>query len=298
MKNPHKTHRERDYGPQQAKGFQQVLTEFILREFPRLGGPWVVKHFVAKIMALLEEHFLLREHLQPGQTVWMAVAADERPGYRKSMRQTRQVPVVLTLVNQEDIAALKQGAAHHQILQEAVARVTYEAYQQGGVLSLVDLGLLFSRSPYAVRRAIRPYEERTQQVLPRRGTVHDLGMTVSHKRLICYKAFVEAKTTPTIALETFHSPEAVDRYLLDFARVFLAVHKRGLSPKDTAFTIGRSLRLVNTYLDLIQEFGLAEPQITARVPVDLFKFTNQDLGENERREKATCRSLAPVSSKG
>ena len=147
-------------------------------------------------MALLEEHFLLREHLQPGQTVWMAVAADERPGYRKSMRQTRQVPVVLTLVNQEDITALKQGAAHQQVLQEAVARVTHEAYQQGGVLSLVDLGLLFARSPNAVREAMILYEERTQQVLPRRGTVHDLGMTVSHKRLICYKAFVEAKNHP------------------------------------------------------------------------------------------------------
>lgn len=288
MKYPQKTHRERDYGPQQDKGFQAALSEFILREFPRLGGPWVVDHFVTKIMTLIQEHFLLRDRLQPGQTVWMAVAVDERPAYHKSMRQTRQVPVVLTLVNQDDIAALKQGVAHQRVLQEAIARVTHEACEQGGVLSLVDLGLLFARTTKAVRGAVKAYEERTQQVLPRRGTLHDLGMTVTHKRQICHKAFVQGKTTPTIALETYHSPDAVDRYLLDFARVFLAVHKRGLSPEDTAFTIGRSLRLVKTYLDLIQEFGLAEPQVTDRVPVELLKFDNQDLNENERREKATC----------
>jgi hypothetical protein len=44
------------------------------------------------------------------------------------MRQTRQVPVVLTLVNQKDIAALKQGVSYQQVLQEAIARVTHEAY--------------------------------------------------------------------------------------------------------------------------------------------------------------------------
>jgi hypothetical protein len=258
----------------------------------------VVEHFVAKIVSLIKEHYLLRDRLQPGQTVWMAVAVDERPAFRKSMRQTRQVPVVLTLVNQKDIAALKQGVSYQQVLQEAIARVTHEAYAQGGVLSLVDLGLLFVRSDTAIRGAIRPYEERTQQVLPRRGTVHDLGMTVSHKRIICYKAFVQGKTTPAIALETAHSPDAVDRYLLDFARVFFAVYKRGMSPEETAFTINRGVRLVKTYLDLIHEFGLAEPQITARVPDELFMIESNNLPENERREKATCRSLAPVSSKG
>jgi len=98
------------YAPQEAKTFQHVLCEFILREFPRLGGPWVVGHFVDKLMALLNEHYLLRDRIQPGQTVWMAVAVDETPGYGKLMSHTRQVPVVLTLVNQADIAALRKGA--------------------------------------------------------------------------------------------------------------------------------------------------------------------------------------------
>lgn len=274
MISPQKTHREREYGPQQGKTFQHTLCAFLLREFPRLGGPWVVEHFVAKMMSLIEEYYLLRDRLQPGQTVWIAVDVDEKPAYRKSMSQTRQTPVIVTLINQEDIAELKQGASYQQILRKAIARVTQQAYQQGGVLSLADLSLLFARSPQMIAKQIKDYERETGQQLPRRGTVHDLGRTLSHKRTICYKAFVEGKTTPTIARETYHTPEAVDRYLLDFARVYLAVQKRKLSPEETAFTIGRPVDLVKQYVTLIREFGLSEDQVADRVPDEL--LTNRE----------------------
>jgi hypothetical protein len=271
---PEKTHREREYGPQEAKTLQHTLYEFILREFPRLGGPWVIEHFVSKIMSLIDEYYLLRDRLQPGQTVWIGVDVDEKPAYRKSMSQTRQTPVVLTLTNQADIAELKKGASYQQILRKALARVTREAYQQGGVLGLTDLGLLFARSSQAIAKQIQDYEHETGEQLPRRGTVHDLGRTLSHKRTICYKAFVEGKTTPTIARETYHTPKAVDRYLLDFARVYLAVHKRKLSPEETAFTIGRPVDLVKQYVTLIQEFGLSEDQVADRMPDEL--LTNRE----------------------
>jgi hypothetical protein len=273
---PGRTHRERDYAPQEVKTFQHTVSEFILREFPRLGGPWVVGHFVTKLSALLEQHFVLRDRLQPGQTVWMAVSVDEKPGYHKSMSQTRQVPVLLTLTCQGDIAALKKGTPHAQVLRRAIARVAQEAYQQGGVLSLTDLGLLFARSPSTIAKHVRRHEQESGQQVPRRGTVHDIGRTVTHKRTICYKAFVEGKTTPTIARETYHSPEAVDHYLLDFARVFLAVHKRNLSPEDTAFTIGRPLSLVEAYLALIEEFGLSETQVSNRVSTELLTNDEQE----------------------
>jgi hypothetical protein len=158
MMRSNKPWREVVYAPQAAKTFQHVLTEFILREFPRLGGPWVVGHFVDKLMALLEEHYLLRDRIQPGQTVWMAVAIDETPGYGKLMNNTRQVPVVLTLVNQADIAALRKGDGRRRVLRQAIARVAREAYAQGGVLTQVDLELLFARSRTAIGYLISQYE--------------------------------------------------------------------------------------------------------------------------------------------
>lgn len=264
------------YAPQEAKTFQHVLSEFILREFPRLGGPWVVGHFVDKLMALLDEHYLLRDRIQPGQTVWMAVAIDETPGYGKLMSNTRQVPVVLTLVNQADIAALRNGASRLEVLRQAIARVAREAYAQGGVLTQVDLELFFARSRSNISHLITQYEKETKDVVPRRGTVHDMGRAPTHKRIICYKAFVEGKPTHVIARETYHTPFAVDHYLLDFARVFFAVHRRGLSPEEAAFTLGRSLNLVKTYIALIDEFALSESQITDRIPNELSKHNHQE----------------------
>lgn len=276
MMRTNKPWQEVVYAPQEAKTFQHVLSEFILREFPRLGGPWVVGHFVDKLMALLDEHYLLRDRIQPGQTVWMAVAVDETPGYGKLMSNTRQVPVVLTLVNQADIAALRKGAGRPPVLRQAIARVAREAYAQGGVLTQVDLELLFARSRSNISYLITQHEKETKQVVPRRGTVHDMGRAPTHKRIICYKAFVEGKLTHVIARETCHTPFAVDHYLLDFARVYFAVHRRSLSSEEAAFTLGRSLSLVKTYLALIDEFGLSESQIADRVSTELLTSNEQE----------------------
>ena len=276
MIRPEKSYQELLYGPQEAKTFRNVVTQFILREFPRLGGPWVVGHFVDKLLALFDEHHLWRDRIQPGQTTWMAVAADETAGYRKPMSKTRQVPVVLTLIHPSDIASFRQGTPRHEVLRHAVARAAREAYAQGGVLTVVDLCLLFARSRSTISTQIRRYEEETQQVVPRRGTVHDMGGSFSHKRIICYKAFVEGKPTHIIAQETYHTPLAVDNYLLDFARVNFAVHQRGLSPEETAFALGRSLKLVMTYLHLIEEFGLSKRQITERLSIELLTSDGQE----------------------
>ncbi|PXF53697.1 MAG: hypothetical protein C4B56_02175, partial [Candidatus Methanophagaceae archaeon] len=64
--------------------------------------------------------------------------------------------------------------------------------------------------------------------LPRRGTVHDLGRSTTHKKIICEKSLRAKKATPDIARETHHSPSAVDRYLGDFDRVRFCL-KKGLS---------------------------------------------------------------------
>lgn len=276
MNRPDKSSYAALYTPQQAKTFRNVVTRFILREFPRLGGPWVVGHFVDKLMALVDEHHLMRDRIKPGQTVWMAVAADETAGYRKPMSETRQVPVILTLINRDDIASLRQGTPRQDVLRQAIARAAREAYAQGGVLSVMDLGLLFARCRSTISHQIKRYEDETQQIVPRRGTVHDMGSTVSHKRIICYHAFVEGKPTHIIALETYHTPLAVDNYLLDFARVFFAVHQRGMSPEEAAFALGRSLKLVKTYLTLIEEFGLAKRQITDRLSIELLTSDGQE----------------------
>jgi hypothetical protein len=89
----------------------------------------------------------------------------------------------------------------------------HEADKQGGTLAETDLPLILSCSNMTIYKNITEYERENNVVLPRRGTVHDLGRSRTHKRIICKKSLRDKKATPDIARETYHSPNAVDRYL-------------------------------------------------------------------------------------
>jgi hypothetical protein len=285
-------YREARYRPQAAKTLRQTLIRFISREFPRLGGPWVIELFVDKLLELVDTYRIERGRLKPGQTVWQAVAVDERPGYRKPMTETRQVPVVITIANQQDIADLRNGVRWTRVLQRAVVRAANDAYAQGGVLTCSDLALLFNHNAGRIAGLIREYEAETGEVVPRRGNVHDMGRTVSHKWIICRKAYLEGKLTPTIAREAFHSPEAVDNYILGLARVYFATVQQGMTPQQAAFALQQSLYLVEEYVEMIEEFGLDQQQVYDRVDGRMAVQDNKgepalarETYQNERREQ-------------
>jgi hypothetical protein len=291
MIRPKSSPRAVQYRPLAAKTLRNALVQFISREFPRLGGPWIVDLFVDKVLQIFDTHTASRHRLQAGQTVWLAVAVDERPGY-KSMYRTRHVPVVLTLTNPDDVAALRTDEKRSNILRRALVRVAREAYAQGGVLTCTELAFLFHHGHHYISKLIREYEAETGEVVPRRGNVHDMGGTLSHKAIICRKAFLEGKTTPVIAQETSHSPESVDRYLLDFARVQFATVQRGMTAEETAFAIQRPLRIVRQYVKLIEAFDLETQQIYARVGLQLpsvgdrIQIPEKEALTNEGREQA------------
>lgn len=162
------------------------------------------------------------------------------------------------IVFQDDISHLRDNGKRSQLLKRNIVRASNDAYAQGGVLNCTDLGLLFQRRNNRAAEIIREYEAGTGEIVPRRGNIHDMGRTLSHKRIICRKAYLEAKLTPQIAQETFHSPDPVDNYILDFARVYFAAFQRGMTIEETAFAIQRPHCLVEEYAKLIEEFGLDE----------------------------------------
>jgi hypothetical protein len=286
------SYREAVYRPQAAKTLRQTLIRFISREFPRLGGPWVIELFVDKLLTLVDTYRIERGRLKPGQTVWQAVAVDERPGCHKPMTETRQVPVVITIANQQDIEDLRTGVKWTQVLQRALVRAANDAYAQGGVLTCTDMGALFNHSAGRIAGLIRDYETETGEIVPRRGNIHDMGRTVSHKWIICRKAYVEGKLTPTIAREAFHSPEAVDNYILGLARVYFAIVQRGMTPQEAAFALQQSLYLVEEYVDMIKAFGLDDKKVYDRVDGRMATHDSKskpalakDTCQNERREQ-------------
>jgi hypothetical protein len=292
MIQPKQHHRELQYRPQAAKTLRQALIGFITREFPRLGGPWVIELFVDKLLEWVDTYYIARECLKPGQTVWPAVAVDERPGYHKPMTRTRQIPVVITVANQDDVADLRQNVKQSEVLKRGLVRAAQEAYAQGGVLTCTDLSMLFHHGHSRVAELIRQHEDETGEIVPRRGNVHDMGRTITHKRIICRKAYLEGKPTHVIARETDHSPEAVDHYVVGLARVYFAVFQRGMTVEEAAFATQQPVGIVQQYIRLIEELDLDIQKVYARSDAQLSKCDSttepslrSDTGQNERREQ-------------
>lgn len=258
--NP-KPHRERVYGPMLAKTFPNVFNHWLAEEFPHLGGPKVRELFVTEVMRLIEAYYVPRQRLQPGQTVWYAVDKTDLPHDGRSMAETRLVPVVLTLVAREDIQRLFQGVPLKEVRRYVIARLHKEAEAQGGVLAEADTGLLLNHSPTTIGKAIRAYEQEHQCVIPRRGTVHDLGRSVSHKPLIAKKAIQEGKQAPDVAWETSHSVASTERYLVDLMRAYISLKRHGMTVEETAFATGMSVSLVKEYAALIAELDLNDDQL-------------------------------------
>ncbi len=241
------------YGPQQFKNFAGALDSFFKEECPEYSGPRVRLALVRGISSMVNQFFPETTHLRQGQTVWTTVHKNEKGAYGKSMRDTRLQNVVLTLVGSDDAEKRANGAKLREMKIDAVARLCKEAFEQEGVLTNVELGLLLKISPQTVGKYIRDWELQSSEVLPRRGTIHDMGPTLTHKKIIVQKLFLDQETVQQVSRETFHSIPAIQRYIGTFKKVLLC-HRKGFSTEEIAYAVGISKRLVKEYENLIQEY--------------------------------------------
>lgn len=239
------------YRPMLRKTFEAAAGAFVTREFPFLRGTMIVDLFVQELKKLVDVYYPSPSHLRPGQMLWMAVDKNEKLGYKKPITQTKMKPVVLTILVQEDLLRYLKGIPIEKIRQSAWARCLRQADAQGAVLSGIDLATIFKVNPDLVAKGVRAYEKEHHTILPRRGTIHDLGRSMSHKTTICKRKLTEGKTTSQIAQETHHAPEAVDRYLKGLFQVIFC-QERGISTRDTSFVTSMSEGLVKEYAKLAE----------------------------------------------
>ena len=226
-------------------------------EFPGVFGPAVTRLFSDRIDELYQRFHPPTAHFASGQCLWIAVAVDDPPRRNRRIEETRLVPVILDLVTAADVEEAVSGSVRAKTRPKKILRLFRQAHAQGGLLTEADVSLLLHLPINTVSAVVLKHEREEGQTVPRRGTVHDLGRSVTHKRLICYKRLVEKKTTSEVAQETFHSPEEVEYYVQSLRRVLLC-HSSGMGEEDIAAATGRSLSLVREYLELIREFNLAD----------------------------------------
>jgi DNA-binding CsgD family transcriptional regulator len=239
-------------GPVEKKTFSAALDLFFQEQCPQMGGALTRKVLVSKVQELVDTFYPPHTHLRMGQVMWPAVDENETTSYGKPIEKTRLKPVFVDLIAPEDIEATLQGECRKLIRQRATVRIFNQAKEQGGVLSCADVATLMRLSLATISKYVCQWEKEHHQIVPRRGTVHDLGPSLTHKRLICYKVLVEGKSIEETARETRHSPEAITRYVKDYKRILTCL-RAGLSLKETSFAVNVSEKLVYEYLNLIQE---------------------------------------------
>lgn len=241
------------YEPQLQKSMKTVLCSRFISEYGFMGGKEVIELIVNDLLKIVNEHQLPLSKVKKGQILWQAVAKDETSSYGKSMSDTRTIPVILTLVSDEDINMRINGVSITQIRKNITERIMKEADEQRGTLSQPDIALLLAISRASVGKYIHEIQNEKGTTLPYRGTIHDMGPTVTHKREIV-RLRLQKVSTPEIARRTNHSEEAVDRYINDYERVIRISDI--FEPIDIAFITKLSESLVIEYLELKKEFHI------------------------------------------
>jgi len=228
---------------------QSSIEIFLDREFPRTFGPVIREKMAEKIVELVNKQLPHKDYLRPGQCVWNAVSIATRP----DSPNCRFVPVILTLVDSKDVEHLARGIPMPVIAQKSIARICQEAFEQGALLSMRDIGLLVWRNDSVMSTIRKKWEADQQKQLPFVGTIQDFGSCISHKTAIVRKVVYEGKDPRRAADETKHSQRAVDRYLKDFYRVRTCYEHM----PETEFitrTTGMSRYLVDQYIAIIKEY--------------------------------------------
>jgi hypothetical protein len=230
-----------------ARFLEGALNTFFKREFPKLLGPILRRKLVEELMKLLKDLLPLKEHIKPGQIVWNAVSTKTRA----DSPNVRFVPVTLTMINEQDIQQLADGVPMTKIAKQSIARITKEAYAQGALLSMRDIGLLTWRHGNAISKYRKQYEKEQNVTLPHTGSLQDMGSCVTHKSTIIKKITIDKKDPLVVAQETNHSIGAVDRYIKDFNRVRLC-YQDGKDQEFISLATGLKKFVVNEYVKLIE----------------------------------------------
>ncbi len=244
---------EATFSPQAHKTFDGALGAFFEYECPQLGGFRTRQVLVQSIINMVMQFYPETSHMRPGQTLWVTVNKDEKSSYGKSIKNTRLTPVILDLVQNQDAFDRSKGKKLKEIKKEAVARLCKQSYEQGGCLTNAELAILLKISPSTVGKYISEWELKHQTVLPRRGSIHDIGPTLTHKKIIIQKLFIEQKTVQAVSRETYHSLAAIQRYISTFKQVLLCRRKQ-MSTDEISYALGRTKRLIKEYEVIIDEY--------------------------------------------
>jgi len=200
------------------------------------------------------------EKTRPGQMKVLGICASEPAG--KPLKECRLSDAVLTLDagGEDQVIRLTGGKSGvTDLRRKRLLRISSEALEQGVLLTREDIAYrILNCGTRTITRDVKYFQGLGIQV-PLRGYCKDIGPALTHKTQIV-EHFIKRMQPTQIARRTYHSLEAVERYILHFAKVgYLSFHyEKKLSASDIAFVVGISERLVREYQVLYQRYSCSQ----------------------------------------
>ncbi len=198
------------------------------------------------------------QELQPGQVVWLVYSTQSTKRGAKRLL----VPVILTLITSDEISQPLNDHGDLKALKlKQIERISAEAWQQDGVLTMLDLEWLLNVNGAFLRKLLTAYQEHFGVILPTAGTVLDMGRTLTHKTIVVEMA-LEGMSTKQIAESIFHTAEAVDNYLRLFDRI-LVLKYYGLPLNLIRQVTGHSTALLKEHIQIADKHFPKQSDLTA-----------------------------------
>jgi transposase len=184
--------------------------------------------------------------MRSGQILFDVVAIDNGP--QRQLSECKMITVNLTLdAGASDLEVKKQQGVIG-LRRYRLQRITNEAFQQGGLLTVEDIAnRLLNCGERTVCRDIKAFKEEGI-VLPLRSTIKDMGKSITHRTLIV-KHWLLGLEYSEIARRTNHSIDSVANYIDKFKRV-VCLAKSNHEINTIAFLIKISPELAQQYYNL------------------------------------------------
>ena len=131
-------------------------------------------------------------------------------------------------------------------------RFATEAYDQGGLLVQEDLALLLNSGRRTIQRDMS-YLKKQEIIIPTRGSIQDIGPTISHKTKIV-ELYLKGYEYTEIERRTRHTGQSIKRYIIGFSKVVM-LHSKGYNPNQIRELTNSTEKVVKEYLELYQKYG-------------------------------------------
>lgn len=206
------------------------------------------KAIINQVYEVYQPFFDNASAMRPGQMLFEVVSIVNSA--RKKLSECIMLSVILTLDAGAEDLLIKQEKGVIGLRRHRLQRVCYEAFQQGGLLTVEDIAhRLLNCGERTVCRDIEAFKEQGI-ILPLRSTVKDMGKSISHRTQII-KEWLHGNEYSEISRKTNHSIDAVANYIDKFKRI-VCLAKDNYEIKTIAFMVKLSPSLTQEYYSIYQ----------------------------------------------